>query len=225
MSSMSRPFMKNYSHTNESIMIMWLITTRTAVSFLQALYGRWKTKNTHYLLPIILMKVFCNTHWKRIDRIIITLVGAGRGPLILCSLQAAMKAKRNVIVYAIEKNPNAIITLKSLSQSLGWGDRVVIVETDMRTYAPTHYSDIILSELLGSFGDNELSVECLYGTQRFLHQDGIYIPRDCTSYLACCMSTRIYNNVFFILWILLMDLGEEGSFDVYRNTVRSYICC
>ena len=49
--------------------------------------------------------------------------------------------------------------------------------------------------LLGSFGDNELSVECLYGTQRFLHQDGIYIPRNCTSHLACCMSTRIYNNV------------------------------
>lgn len=130
-----------------------------------------------------------------LDRIIITLVGAGRGPLILASLHAAERANCKILVYAIEKNPNAIITLQSLSQSLHWGDQVKIVETDMRIYKPSHYSDIILSELLGSFGDNELSVECLYGTQRFLHQDGIYIPRNCTSHLACCMSTRIYNNV------------------------------
>lgn len=130
-----------------------------------------------------------------IERIVITLVGAGRGPLILCSLHAAEKAKRDVIVYAIEKNPNAIITLQSLSDSFHWEGKVKIVETDMRVYKPTHYSDIILSELLGSFGDNELSVECLYGTERFLHQDGLYIPRDCTSYLSCCMSSRIYNHV------------------------------
>lgn len=116
--------------------------------------------------------------------------------MILCSLRAAAKAKKDILIYAIEKNPNAIITLQSLARSLQWGEKVKIVETDMRVYTPTHYSDIILSELLGSFGDNELSVECLFGTQRFLHQDGVYIPRDCTSYLACCMSSRIYNNVF-----------------------------
>ena len=30
--------------------------------------------------------------------------------------------------------------------------------------------------MLGSFGDNELSPECLDGAQRFLKQDGISIP-------------------------------------------------
>ncbi|RWW21168.1 hypothetical protein GW17_00014695 [Ensete ventricosum] len=34
----------------------------------------------------------------------------------------------------------------------------------------------LVSELLGSFGDNELSPECLDGAQRFLKADGISIP-------------------------------------------------
>ncbi len=33
--------------------------------------------------------------------------------------------------------------------------------------------DILVSELLGSFGDNELSPECLDGAQRFLKEGGI----------------------------------------------------
>ncbi len=36
-----------------------------------------------------------------------------------------------------------------------WGDRVQVVATDMREWNPTENADIIVSELLGSFGDNE----------------------------------------------------------------------
>ena len=39
------------------------------------------------------------------------VVGAGRGPLVRESLQAATKAERLVKVYALEKNPNALVTL------------------------------------------------------------------------------------------------------------------
>lgn len=38
------------------------------------------------------------------------VVGAGRGPLVACALQAAQDAGRKVRVYAIEKNPNAVVT-------------------------------------------------------------------------------------------------------------------
>jgi len=38
------------------------------------------------------------------------VMGAGRGPLVQCALNAADSAKRKVHVYAVEKNPNAIIT-------------------------------------------------------------------------------------------------------------------
>lgn len=49
-----------------------------------------------------------------------------------------------------------------------WGDRVEVVAADMRKWEATEKADILVSELLGSFGDNELSPECLDGAQRFL---------------------------------------------------------
>jgi len=49
-----------------------------------------------------------------------------------------------------------------------WGDRVTVVSCDMRHWSAPESADIIVSELLGSFGDNELSPECLDGAQRFL---------------------------------------------------------
>ena len=40
-----------------------------------------------------------------------------------------------------------------------WGDAVQLVFSDMRSFTPSVQADIIVSELLGSFGDNELSPE------------------------------------------------------------------
>lgn len=49
-----------------------------------------------------------------------------------------------------------------------WGDLVEVVSCDMRLWVAPEKADILVSELLGSFGDNELSPECLDGAQRFL---------------------------------------------------------
>lgn len=49
-----------------------------------------------------------------------------------------------------------------------WGDRVNLLFGDMRTINIPEKVDVIVSELLGSFGDNELSPECLDGVMRFL---------------------------------------------------------
>lgn len=38
------------------------------------------------------------------------VVGAGRGPLVTASLNAADMASEEVKVYAVEKNPNAVLT-------------------------------------------------------------------------------------------------------------------
>lgn len=38
------------------------------------------------------------------------VLGAGRGPLVNASLRAARQADRKLRVYAVEKNPNAVIT-------------------------------------------------------------------------------------------------------------------
>jgi type II protein arginine methyltransferase len=40
-----------------------------------------------------------------------------------------------------------------------------------------------MSELLGSFGDNELSPECLNPTSKFLKEGGIFVPYSYTNYV------------------------------------------
>ncbi len=38
------------------------------------------------------------------------VVGAGRGPLVDASLKASSRAERQVKVFAVEKNPGAVVT-------------------------------------------------------------------------------------------------------------------
>ncbi|CAI5956562.1 unnamed protein product [Closterium sp. NIES-65] len=126
---------------------------------------------------------------------VLMVVGAGRGPLVRASLQAAAEAGRKLKVYAVEKNPNAVVTLHSLVALEGWQDMVTIVSSDMRSWKAPELADILVSELLGSFGDNELSPECLDGAQRFLKPDGISIPASYTSYIGPITSSKLHNDV------------------------------
>ncbi|ELU14784.1 hypothetical protein CAPTEDRAFT_161444 [Capitella teleta] len=125
--------------------------------------------------------------------ITLMVLGAGRGPLVTASINAANKAERKIHVYAVEKNPNAVVTLENL-RTEQWGNQVTVVMGDMRHWEAPTKADIIVSELLGSFGDNELSPECLDGAQKFLKDDGISIPYKYTSYLAPLMSSKLWNE-------------------------------
>jgi hypothetical protein len=51
-----------------------------------------------------------------------------------------------------------------------WHGEVTLFYGDMRSVELPAKVDILVSELLGSFGDNELSPECLDGAQRFLQR-------------------------------------------------------
>ncbi|RCI04156.1 Protein arginine N-methyltransferase 5 [Rhizopus stolonifer] len=124
----------------------------------------------------------------------IGVVGAGRGPLVNCCLRASERSQRKIHVYAIEKNPHAYVTLQNMKATV-WGDNVSLVFSDMRTWKPDIKYDILVSELLGSFGDNELSPECLDGAQRFLKESGISIPSSYTTSIAPLSSNRIYTNI------------------------------
>ncbi|KAG2220444.1 hypothetical protein INT45_004186 [Circinella minor] len=124
----------------------------------------------------------------------IMVVGAGRGPLVNCCLRAAEKAERKVHLYALEKNPNAFVTLQNAKAEI-WHDKVTLVFADMRKWKPETKCDILVSELLGSFGDNELSPECLDGAQKFLKEDGISIPASYTAYVTPLASSKLYNEV------------------------------
>ncbi|RHY93359.1 hypothetical protein DYB37_000213, partial [Aphanomyces astaci] len=121
-------------------------------------------------------------------------VGAGRGPLVRCALRAAKKADRTIRMFAVEKNPNAVITLRNMKVSEKW-DNVTIVSSDMRVWKAPEPADIMVSELLGSFGDNELSPECLDGAQSFLREGGVSIPCKYTSFVTPISSSKLWNEV------------------------------
>lgn len=126
--------------------------------------------------------------------LVVVVVGAGRGPLVKCVLRASKAAGKPVKVYAVEKNPNAVVTLRNMKKNPDW-DSVTVVAGDMRKVMAASSADIMVSELLGSFGDNELSPECLDGARTMLKPDGVSIPQSYTSYLAPLASTKLHNEV------------------------------
>lgn len=153
--------------------------------------------------------------------IVVMVVGAGRGPLVRRSLAAAKAAKRTIRVFAVEKNPNAVITLRNMVRTEHM-DNVTVVASDMRVWEAPEKADVLVSELLGSWGDNELSPECLDGAQKFLKRacvrllscrwvaivcaspcvpalqcsaEGISIPYKYTSYVEPVMTSKLWNDV------------------------------
>jgi protein arginine N-methyltransferase 5 len=106
-----------------------------------------------------------------------------------------------------------VITLRNLIRTEGWGEFVTVVSSDMRLWQAPCQADIMvrygrcqnvnvinsstmlfqISELLGSFGDNELSPECLDGAQRFLKHDGINIPVSYTALIAPVQTSRLWQ--------------------------------
>ena len=55
--------------------------------------------------------------------------------------------------------------------------------------------DILVSELLGSFADNELSPECLDGILHLLAPEGISIPRSYTAYLTPIAAPKLHADI------------------------------
>ncbi|KAG2372807.1 hypothetical protein C9374_013171 [Naegleria lovaniensis] len=142
-------------------------------------------------------------------RVIAMVLGAGRGPIVKAVLRAARTTKVPVLVYAVEKNPNALSHLLYYKKTI-WrtftqahaGENleipiVEIIQKDMRVWNPPEKADLLVSELLGSFGDNELSPECLDGAQRLLKEngEGISIPARYTSYLSPLCSYKVWSEV------------------------------
>lgn len=127
--------------------------------------------------------------------VIIMIVGAGRGPLVRAALNASKKTGIKTKIFIVEKNPNAVLTLTALSEEIWFNENIEVISSDIRDFDPVEKADILVSELLGSFGDNELSPECLHAAQKHLKSNGISIPCKSTSYISPSMSSRLYNNV------------------------------
>ncbi|KAI6841978.1 Skb1 methyltransferase [Hortaea werneckii] len=142
----------------------------------------------------------------------VAVVGAGRGPLVSRALEASRKTGVQVKVWAVEKNTNAYVLLQRRNmEDPAWNGKVSVVKSDMRSWkGPTAGSpstgggegettrkvDILVSELLGSFADNELSPECLDGVQHVLHPThGVSIPQSYSAHLTPLASPRIHADL------------------------------
>ncbi|KAG7829763.1 hypothetical protein KL920_002622 [Ogataea angusta] len=132
----------------------------------------------------------------------ILVIGPGRGPLIE-RLFAAIKFLNldldKVHITAIEKSPTVMVYLSQRNQDF-WNGKVDIINADVRSWAPHVPSQsgfhLIISELLGSFGCNELSPECLYSVEQYCDPDNsIFIPKEYTSFVAPAISPSIYTKL------------------------------
>ena len=139
-------------------------------------------------------------------QVTIVVAGAGRGPLVMRAINAfrqleAPQGSLILRVYAIEKNPSAVVYLESMARhNPEWHGIVKVVPIDARKLRREHIDgnkvDIIVSELLGSFGDNELSPECLdpLFTSDIRKPTTISIPRQYTTFLAPISSIRLHTD-------------------------------
>ncbi|CAG9979350.1 unnamed protein product [Clonostachys byssicola] len=154
------------------------------------------------------------SEWKELGKptskegvVVIAVAGSGRGPLVTRALTAAEFTGVPVEVWAVEKNPNAYVYLLRQNEAI-WGGRVKVVKTDMRAWKGPIVSespetgpvygkvDILISELLGSFADNELSPECLDGIQHVMAKPhGISIPSSYTAHLSPIATPKLYADI------------------------------
>ena len=158
-------------------------------------------------------------------RVVVAVVGAGRGPLVTRALRASENVGVEIELWAVEKNPNAYVLLQRHNEE-DWQNRVTVVKSDMRSWngpwrsdinsppssrsytsstdapsptvpQPGHTPiDILISELLGSFADNELSPECLDGITHLLNPvDGISIPASYTAHLTPIAAPKLHADI------------------------------
>ncbi|CTQ40605.1 protein arginine N-methyltransferase 5 [Babesia microti strain RI] len=152
-------------------------------------------------------------HSKGIDCVVFLVAGCGRGPLIQSIINAQLCILGHVkyCVVAIDKNPHSLTTVKSKTKDPNW-EKVIVLNCDMRGTAfikvlraliKDKECDLcVVSELLGSSGDNELAPECLGGLSDSLDTSGItqlcsvtYIPHDCLNFWEPIYAPKLYQNI------------------------------
>lgn len=147
------------------------------------------------------------------ETVTVMVLGAGRGPLVDAALRAAQGLDRKLKLFVVEKNPPAVVTLKHRARDDWSGCDVTVVETDMRDWRGRDKADILVSELLGSWGDNELSPECLDGAMHLLKEDGISIPASYTSWMSPVSSARLHAFTASQAPFMFPDIGNRKFFE------------
>ena len=121
-------------------------------------------------------------------KLCVGILGAGKGGIVKEVYKAIVSLKyTSVSIVAIDINDEAIELLKERNKVL-WGESVKIIHKDLVSLKLEDVGevfDIVLSELLGSFGDNEMAPDILNSMDVNLFKDKtIWIPESYTSLIA-----------------------------------------
>ena len=117
----------------------------------------------------------------RNEAVTVVVAGAGRGGIVNAILDVIGNLKVRLI--ALEKNPFALDILAHRQKNESRWKFVEVEAGDMREVKFSFQVDLLVTELLGSFGCNEASPECITG---FLahHCGAESIPQSYTSFVA-----------------------------------------
>ncbi|SCU82175.1 LADA_0C03532g1_1 [Lachancea dasiensis] len=128
--------------------------------------------------------------------LVILVAGAGRGPLVDEAFKAATELKIiNFRIIALEKSSRAILFLQKRKHEY-WKDCVEIAKNDICSWRSDVQIDLCISELLGSFGCNELSPECLSHVERYNSKPStIFIPQSYSSFIAPVSAPLLHQTL------------------------------
>ncbi|MES1905921.1 MAG: Protein arginine N-methyltransferase 5 [Paramarteilia canceri] len=101
------------------------------------------------------------------NQIVVIVLGPGRGPLVAKVVEESNLLDIPIDLYVVEKNKYVIPTLERRNET-EWNSIAKIFCADCRTWPASFKADIIVSEMLGSFSDNELAPEILEAAERLL---------------------------------------------------------
>ncbi|KAK6457091.1 methyltransferase family protein [Scheffersomyces xylosifermentans] len=112
----------------------------------------------------------------------ILFVGPGHGKLIDKLMELLQEFTYNIKIFAYEKNQICTQTLHDKNVRF-WNNQVHLTMADVRDVESIVIPDILVSEMLGSFGDNEGCPEILSRFNSPGCRPRIMIPQSYTSYL------------------------------------------
>ncbi|SCU97241.1 LAFA_0G10506g1_1 [Lachancea sp. 'fantastica'] len=130
------------------------------------------------------------------SRLIILIAGAGRGPLVDEAYMAIKELRvQYYSIIALEKSSRAALYLQKRKHEY-WKDSVEIVKDDACSWRSEIKIDLCISELLGSFGCNELAPESLLNVEKYSCKDTtVFIPQSYSSFVAPISAPLLFQTL------------------------------
>lgn len=151
-------------------------------------------------------------------------VGAGTGILSLFCAKAGAKH-----VYAVEAASNLIPIIKDIIQENNFSEIITVIEADVEDLPDVGVSsdsnvlqripelvDVIVSEWMGFFLLHECMIESIISARRFLKEDGIMFPDECSIYVALCELPEYHDTWDEFHSFNLSSFGKK-----LRNSLQS----